>query len=317
MIRLSAGTAACLGLTRLKSAALPTTAYLLYGEGCLLDCAFCPQARGASAQMGRLGRVNWIAFPPDRLRDCFQNAASAGLKRICLQSVRGKDGLAALPEFIAALKAASGLPVSVSARIESTAEAAALLEAGAERVSVALDAVNSDLYARFKGGSYDQRYNLLLDCARRFPGRVGTHIICGLGETEEDAASVIAWLFCEGVSVALFAFVPLKGTRLAGHPPPDPASYRRLQALHYLLRQGSISYPELRFGQGRLVSFGLDPVELKRHLAGGEAFQTSGCPGCNRPYYNERPGGFIYNYPRPLSADEAEEALSLILETGG
>jgi len=46
----------------------------------------------------------------------------------------------------------------------------------------------------------------------------------------------------------------------------------------------------------------------------GEAFQTSGCPGCNRPYYNERPGGFIYNYPRPLSAAETAAALGLMQE---
>ncbi|MCW3977503.1 MAG: radical SAM protein, partial [Candidatus Bathyarchaeota archaeon] len=31
---------------------------------------------------------------------------------------------------------------------------------------------------------------------------------------------------------------------------------------------------------------------------------TSGCPGCNRPYYNERPGGPLYNYPRQPLPDE-------------
>jgi len=27
-----------------------------------------------------------------------------------------------------------------------------------------------------------------------------------------------------------------------------------------------------------------------------KVFLTSGCPGCNRPFYNERPS-LIYNYP--------------------
>jgi lipoyl synthase len=313
VIRLSAGTAARLGLSRMKADAWPTTAYLLHGEGCRLDCAFCPQARGASAQAGRLGRVAWPAFPRDLLRDCLHGAAEAGLKRICLQAVREKDGVDILPELIAELREASGLPLSVSARIESAAEAAALLEAGAERVSIALDAVTPELYACFKGGSFEKRCNLLLDCARLFPGRIATHIICGLGETEEEAASAMAGFFREGVPVALFAFTPLKGTRLAGHPPPEPASYRRLQALHYLLRQGLASYPDLRFSEGKLISCGLVPVELKRHLSSGEAFQTSGCPGCNRPYYNERPGRFIYNYPRPLTAPEVEDAFEMVL----
>jgi biotin synthase len=43
--------------------------------------------------------------------------------------------------------------------------------------------------------------------------------------------------------------------------------------------------------------------------ATGEPFQTSGCPDCNRPYYNERPGGVMYNYPRPLVAAEALRAI--------
>jgi biotin synthase len=41
----------------------------------------------------------------------------------------------------------------------------------------------------------------------------------------------------------------------------------------------------------------------------GEPFQTSGCPNCNRPFYNEQPGGPMYNYPRPLSSAEAEQAI--------
>ena len=45
-------------------------------------------------------------------------------------------------------------------------------------------------------------------------------------------------------------------------------------------------------------------------LAGGEAFETAGCPDCNRPFYNERPGGTMYNYPRSLTAAEAEQAIA-------
>jgi biotin synthase-related radical SAM superfamily protein len=55
--------------------------------------------------------------------------------------------------------------------------------------------------------------------------------------------------------------------------------------------------------QGRLVGLG---VSLP---ATGEAFRTSGCPDCNRPFYNEHPGGPLYNYPRPLTAEEAARAI--------
>ena len=43
--------------------------------------------------------------------------------------------------------------------------------------------------------------------------------------------------------------------------------------------------------------------------ASGEPFQTSGCPNCNRPFYNEQPGGILYNYPRPLTAEETAQAV--------
>jgi biotin synthase-related radical SAM superfamily protein len=33
-------------------------------------------------------------------------------------------------------------------------------------------------------------------------------------------------------------------------------------------------------------------------------FLTSGCADCNRPFYNEKPSGPIYNYPRKLTTQE-------------
>jgi len=47
-------------------------------------------------------------------------------------------------------------------------------------------------------------------------------------------------------------------------------------------------------------------------LGTGEAFRTSGCPGCNRPYYNERPSGPFYNYPRGLTEEEARREARLL-----
>ncbi|MEM2915121.1 MAG: radical SAM protein, partial [Candidatus Bathyarchaeia archaeon] len=47
--------------------------------------------------------------------------------------------------------------------------------------------------------------------------------------------------------------------------------------------------------------------ELRKIIRTGEPFKTSGCPGCNRPYYNERPGGPIYNYPRKPTSKEISE----------
>ena len=233
------------------------------------------------------------------------------MRRICLQAVREMGGPGGLPELVKQVSSV-GLPVSVSSLVRSPGEVEALFEAGAERVSLALDVVNPRLFARYKGGDLMKRLNLLLHCARCWPGRMVTHIICGLGE--RSRASILRRPPRAGTGYrGLFAFTPLKGTALQGHPPPDGAVYRRMQAALYLLKKGAVSLAEMKFNEGRLVSFGLEKGQLRQRLQGGVPFQTSGCPGCNRPYYNERPGGFIYNYPRPLTEEEIEKALEPVL----
>lgn len=311
-IRISAGSAARMGLMHLKSDAPADTAYLLHGASCSMNCSFCPQAREAAGLNGRLGRVSWPSFSREAMLKGLQQAREQGMRRICLQAVREMGGPGGLPELVKQVSSV-GLPVSVSSLVRSPGEVEALFEAGAERVSLALDVVNPRLFARYKGGDFMERLNLLLHCARCWPGRMVTHIICGLGETEQELLSCAALLVQEQVTVALFAFTPLKGTALQGHPPPDGAVYRRMQAALFLLRKGAVSLAEMKFNEGRLVSFGLEKGQLRQQLQGGAAFQTSGCPGCNRPYYNERPGGFIYNYPRPLTEEEIEKALEPVL----
>jgi biotin synthase len=60
--------------------------------------------------------------------------------------------------------------------------------------------------------------------------------------------------------------------------------------------------------KGRITGFGFRLEELKNKIQ-PIAFQTSGCPGCNRPYYNERPSGVMYNYPYEPSKEEHKKAL--------
>ena len=316
MIRLSLGTAARLGLIRLRAEDLPTTAYLLHGEGCRLNCAFCAQARDAGQQAGRLGRVTWPSFSQKEVMQRLEQASPGELQRLCLQAVYQPGGGEAVADLTRRLSKAQPLPLSLSVPLFSVEEAAGFFRAGAERLSLALDAVTGKLYARYKGGRLQARLSLLKSCARRWPGRMSTHLICGLGETEEEVAELLELLLQEGITVGLFAFTPLKGTALERRPAPDPVSYRRLQALYYLMRRGHISLGDLRFRGGRLSSFGIEPGTLSKLLQGGEAFQTSGCPGCNRPYYNEKPGGFIYNYPRRLAPSEVAAALKLVLGCG-
>jgi biotin synthase-related radical SAM superfamily protein len=54
----------------------------------------------------------------------------------------------------------------------------------------------------------------------------------------------------------------------------------------------------------RVVDFGVSKQVLLRVLEAAEPFLTSGCPGCNRPFYNEKPSGPLYNYPRSVRSAE-------------
>ncbi len=109
-----------------------------------------------------------------------------------------------------------------------------------------------------------------------------------------------------------FTFTPIRGTRLEKRLPPVLDHYRRIQAARYLMVKGLDRFERLVFSDGKLTAFGLEREKWLSFLADGEAFRTSGCPDCNRPYYNEKPGGVIYNYPKPLTEEQGRRALAEI-----
>ena len=66
--------------------------------------------------------------------------------------------------------------------------------------------------------------------------------------------------------------------------------------------------------EGDIVKFNLNKSELKNIIESNHAFMTTGCPGCNRPYYTSKPSGPIYNYPRSLNNTEKEEIYKSLLK---
>ncbi len=292
----------------------PTTAYLMLGGRCAYNCAFCAQARGSTARADQLSRVTW---PAHRTAEVVEGLAVAyrrgAIQRCCLQVTAGPGHRELAREVVRAVRGASGVPLCVSIRASDTGLFAELLALGVERVTLAIDAACERVYSRVKGRGWERALGLLLEAARTYPGRVGTHLIAGLGETEAEAASFLQRMHDAGVLTALFAFTPIAGTTLAGVAPPTLESYRRLQAARHLIVGGKVRAERFAYtAEGRITGYGLGRAALEA-LRDGEAFRTSGCPGCNRPYYNERPGGPAYNYPRPLRPEEAAEAVAAVL----
>lgn len=311
MIRCSLGTAKVLGLKKVKVDALPTTAYLMIGERCKFNCAFCAQARESSARADLLSRVSWPNYRDEELATSLNNLKTneADFKRLCFQVVQDQEALHGVKQWVSQAKALRPeLPICVSAGPRSLEEIDELLRLGAEHISIALDAATPEVFARMKDGSWEARYALLIQAAIQYPGHLATHLIVGLGESEEEMLRQIQDLQDREITVALFAFTPIKGTRMEKVSQPKMEHYRRIQVGHYLIRNELARAENFRFSEGRVVSYGLTFEELKDSLQTGEAFRTSGCPDCNRPYYNETPGEELYNYPRPLQPEEIEQA---------
>jgi len=317
VIRVSAGSAALLGLNQAALEVAPTTVYIMVGEACRRGCAFCPQSRAAEGGRSLLSRVTW---PRAGLEDVARRTAGAHERgevgRVCVQATFEPGLLQRAEETAAVLRRHTSVPLSLSAALRNVDDMERAFSWGYDHLGLALDAVTPKIYRDVKGGSFRAVMQALDRAARRFPGRITTHLIVGLGETEDDMCRALQWLTDRGVTTALFAFTPVRGTPLADRPPPSLDSYRRLQAARHLIAAGRARLEGLQFdGHGRLVGWGVPPTELAALLATGEAFRTSGCPDCNRPFYNESPGRVPYNYARRLDEDERSKALLPIDES--
>ncbi|MFN2167080.1 MAG: radical SAM protein, partial [Anaerolineae bacterium] len=85
-INVSIGTAAVLGLADVPLAVAPTTAYLMLGGRCLMNCAFCAQARESEANALNLSRVTWPEFELRKVLARLPDAVARGaIRRACLQ----------------------------------------------------------------------------------------------------------------------------------------------------------------------------------------------------------------------------------------
>jgi biotin synthase-related radical SAM superfamily protein len=317
-VRVSVGSAMVLGLITGRLDAPPTTIYLLtYHEGkCSANCGFCPQARTSTSRADMLSRVTWPAFPTEDVVSRIAFAVEKGvIQRVCIQAINYPTVFNDLLALATNIVARTKVPISVSCQPLNKMQMRKLAEAEVNRVSIALDAATPELFEKIKGASsqspytWEKQRKTLEETVQVFgKGSVSTHIIAGLGENEQQIIKTIQWCVDSGVCPSLFAFTPIAGTRLERLPQPSITSYRRIQLARYFIVHEKTRIENMKFDdEGRIVDFGISKQLLRETLKNGNPFQTSGCPSCNRPYYNERPGGLIYNYPRPLSLQEIME----------
>ena len=321
-IRVSLGSAILLNLTKGEMEAAPTTIYLLthHTGKCVANCSFCSQARSSTSRADRLSRVAWPAFPSTDVINQIKNTRKGLIKRICIQTMNYANMFKEVLELVRKIHAETDLPISISSQPLAPQQIRKLKEVGVDRISIPLDAPTEELFEEVKGiateGPYIwKRHMVALEKAVYIlgRGRVSTHFIVGLGEKDEELLGTVQKMVDMGVYPALFAFTPVQGTRLEKGTQPQIERYRRIQLAHYLITKGKARLEDIVFDKGDLRCFNVNHRLLEEAIKAGIPFMTSGCPGCNRPFYNERVGGPLYNYPRPLSEKEIEKIETQLL----
>lgn len=322
-IRVSIGSAIVLDLLRGRLDAKPTTIYLLMcrNEKCSANCGFCPQAKSSKGRADMLSRVTWPTFLTEKIVKGIERTVKSGkIKRVCIQSLNYPEAFNDVLFLVREIKSRVEVPISVSTKPINQEEMRKWAESGVNRVSIALDAVTEKIFDDVKGqrvgGPYrwDEQHQALKESVKVFgEGFVSTHLIVGLGETEKELCQTIQWCVDSGVYPGLFAFTPIPGTVYESRSPPSISSYRRAQVAHHVLTYKKTRFENMEFNtDGQLMYFGISKEKVLKIISTGEPFLTSGCPGCNRPYYNEKPGGPFYNYPRQLLPEEIEKAKKVL-----
>jgi len=317
-VRVSVGSATVLGLIGGRLDAAPTTIYMLtyYPGKCSADCGFCPQAKTSSSRADMLSRVTWPAFKAeDVLSKIEQAAEEKTIRRVCIQALNYPTVFDNIIKLAGEIRLRSKVPLSVSCSPLNRKQMEKLKEAGVDRISIALDAATEEIFDRVKGASakspytWENQRRALKEAVEVFgEGFVYTHLIVGLGETEKEMTETIQWCVDSGVYPSLFAFTPILGTKLENRLSPNVQTYRRVQVARHLIIHMRTRFEKMKFdADGRLLDFGVSKEELKQVVDTGAPWLTSGCPGCNRPYYNEKPSGPLYNYPRPLTPNELSD----------
>jgi len=291
-VRVSIGSLARLGMTKIRAAEEPTTLYMLQYSpgGCLGSCLFCSQARGSSPE--RLSRITWPHVSLGEVLNKLRESPRV-FKRLCFQTVL-KPCFVEETLCITRLLAETGLPISVAITPVHHRILEELHATGVERLGVGLDAATPSVAARVaKPYPWRIYMKFIGEAVEVFgEGRVHVHLVAGLGETLRDMLGTMKRLYAMGAKVALFRYTPVPG--LPRLPGIGVAEYRALQLARLLLEHGLDPEDYLDFTASpprALWRPPLPPGVVAR------AFLTSGCPGCNRPFYNESPRGPIYNYP--------------------
>ncbi len=300
-----------------------------YSEGCRANCAYCGLARHREEARDYADRnfirVDWPAVRYDEVIERMRAGSDKGqFQRMCISMIThpesDRDTMTLLKRWTAAVPHD---PVSILSNPTTMekADLVALRDAGADIFTIALDAVTPEIFDRTRGKAVDSphkwaKYWQALEWAAEVfgPEKFGAHLICGMGETEQEILEVAQKITDMGGHNHMFAFFPERGSLMEDWAPVPKDQWRRVQLARFIIDYAGGHIRDMRFdAEGRVVDFGMTEADLADLIASGKPFQTSGCPGkddeeisaCNRPYGDSSPSD-IRSFPFALNRRDVE-----------
>ena len=282
---------------------------MTYENGCMASCAYCglnkKRENVTSHAEKSFIRVDWPTHSLDDIIKALNSEVAPHVERVCVSMVtnaRSKEDTLTVVQKIHEQtdKLISGLIAPTLVNEEWLKK---LKLAGADKVGVAIDLINPDLFDKYRGSGvkgphkWDKYWNILLKSREIFgPENVSVHLITGMDETEEEMVKFFQTLQDLAVQVHLFSFFPEPCSALESRTQPGIGNYRRIQLARYLISKSLSHYEKFQFNdKGMITDFGLSNEKLDNIIAEGKAFMTSGCSGktlevaCNRPFANCTP----------------------------
>lgn len=300
-----------------------------YPEGCRANCAYCGLARHREEARDYADRnfirVDWPTARYDEILARVANGEDRGqFQRMCISMIThpssNEDTFVLLEKWVRELP---HVPVSILSNPTTLDydDLVRLRELGADIFTVALDAATPAIFERTRGRGVDgplkwAKYWRAIEWAAEIfgPEKFGVHLICGLGETEQEILEVCQRIKDLGGHNHMFAFFPERGSLMEDWDPVPRDQWRRVQLGRFIIDYAGGHFGRMRFDDaGRVVDFGLPGEQVEALIDSGKPFQTSGCPGkddeevsaCNRPYGDSTPAD-IRSFPFMLTARDVE-----------
>lgn len=301
---------------------------LTYSEGCVGKCAYCglSGARENSKNWNQQSfiRVDWPTISLNEIIKRMDNESCSHIERVCVSmvtNIRAKEDTLKIVKQLR--KKTDAISTLVAPTIINKDWLLKLKDAGSDKIGVAVDAVTPELFDKFRGKGvngphkWEYYWKIVKEAVEVFGKyNVGTHLIVGLGESEEQMIQAIQNSYDLGATTHLFSFFAEEESQMQEIPQPPIGQYRRVQLARYLINKGKININQISFTNGKVTEYNIPKEILNDIIDSGLPFMTSGCASktkdnaCNRPFGDYTPYqaymGEMRNYPfTPNSEDVA------------